>query len=380
MKSKYILIGACIALVLTLFPPKFPSFTFFEEKSVTEYNVDNLLKNGDFEQSLDSWDYDDGIFWSNDGGKESSGGLRLNTPEVTVKSKTVRVKSAKQCLSIDGGATYSIEASFRYADTLPQKSTSNRIHITWHDKDNCSGGGQYGGYIEPALKKRTWQQLSKGSLKPSLGARSAQIKVSQRQENNNHAEGFWDDIEFIETGYDALSDDASIGSSFYTKPISENYIENPAFESNLDSWLPRRSKRLTWRGIDDAKHGGVMAATLPNSRDNSIGTGSFNQCVNLGEYTRYELGAQVKVDANSSQRGGGRLRATWYEGNNCKGRYRSARGDADVDRDAVGWQELHVGELKPREGSKSVSIGIVHSIDGKGEHTLLWDNFYFRAY
>ena len=342
--------------------------------------VENLLKNGNFEQSLDSWDYDTGIFWSSDGGSNVSGGLLLNPPEVISESRIIHEKKVSQCVAIRGNSTYGIEASFRYLDTLPKKSTNNRIHLYWFDQANCSGGGQYGTYLEPNLEAQEWQRLSKKKLRPSLGARSAQIRIAQRQENNNNAEAYWDDVQFFETSRGRSNNDTSIGSRSYNQPIGDNYIKNSTFDSNLNSWAPKRSKRLNWRVDNDPKHGGVIAATLPNSRESSMGTGAFSQCVNLGTHSRYELGAQVRVDSNSSQRGGGRLRATWYEDLDCKGRYRAARHHVDVDRDANDWQDLHVSELTPKAGSKSVSIGIVHSIDGKGDHTLLWDNFYFRAY
>lgn len=87
----------------------------------------------------------------------------------------------------------------------------------------------------------------------------------------------------------------------------------------------------------------------------------------------------MKIDASSAKRGG-RLRATWYESVDCKGRNRAATRHVDVDRDAGDWQDLHVDEVTPQQGSKSVSIRVVHSIDGKGSHTLFWDDIYFRAY
>lgn len=340
----------------------------------------SLLKNGNFERSLEGWGYDTGIFWSDNGGIDEGGALLINPPEVVKESRVINAKGVEQCVSIRAGAIYGIEASFRYLEKLPQRPSVNRIHLTWYDGANCSQGGQYGGYVEPGLEANVWQQLLKRNLSPSLGARSAKIKVEQRQDGSNSAEAIWDNVHFFEISYQKPAPSSGIGSAVYTKEIGENTVQNPTFDNDINHWSPKRSDRLNWRLVDDVDHNGVMAATLTNTRDSSMGTGSFNQCINIGTHQRYQLGARVRIDLESAQRGGGRLRATWYQGLDCRGASRGARHHADVDRDSRTWQNLQVDDLVPLEGSKSVNIGIVHSIDGKGEHTLLWDNFYFRAY
>lgn len=341
---------------------------------------DNLLQNGDFEMSLQGWSFEAGVYWSDNGGEDGNGALLINPPEIISESRVIYAKSVEQCVLINGTSKYGIQALFRYLDRLPERPSVNRIHLYWYDSPDCSTGGQYGTYIEPNLEIQVWQNVFKSNLKPSLGAQSAQIRIEQRQDGNNNAEAIWDKVLFIEIEKGESVSDTETGTEVYTKPIGSNYLRNPTFDHGLSSWLPRQSPRLAHRVIDDAGHGGVIAATLPNERDGGLGTGSFSQCINIGMAERYELGAQVKVDPDSLQRGGGRLRATWYEGLDCKGRYRAARHNVDVDRDAIGWKDLHIDDLVPRRGSKSVNIGIVHSIDGKGEHTLLWDNFYFQAY
>ena len=239
-------------------------------------------------------------------------------------------------------------------------------------------GGQYGGYLEPNLEKQVWQKLLDLELTPSLGARSAQIRLEQRQDGNNNAQVYWDNVVFtiVKNGGDAgYSTFERSGDSL---PAGENYIKNASFDANLDHWRPQRSKRLNWQSSTDGASG-VIVASLSNSRESGMGTGSFKQCVNFGSEKSFQLGARVKVDPQSLQKGGGRLRATWYQDPNCKGRYRGARHHADVDKSTVGWQTLNVSELIPLPGSTSVSIGVVHSIEGAGEHILFWDDFYFRS-
>ncbi|MFT5260513.1 MAG: hypothetical protein ACI9J2_002122 [Saprospiraceae bacterium] len=88
----------------------------------------------------------------------------------------------------------------------------------------------------------------------------------------------------------------------------------------------------------------------------------------------------MKIAETSSERGGGRLRPTWYEHHDCKGSHRTSSRHADVDKDAGGWQTLFVDKLIPPQNSKSMAISIIHTIEGPGEHVMLLDDIYFRAY
>ncbi len=341
---------------------------------------DNLLNNGQFERSLEGWAFEDNTFWSSNAGMEEGGALIINAPEIDSESRAIYSKSVRQCIAIRNGAEFGLAANFNYPNELPARASVNRLHLIWFDSDNCSRGGQYGGYMEPSLETIGWQRLEKRDLTPALGAKSAQIKLEQRQDGNNSAPAVWDNVAFFQTAYNTPKPDSSIDRADYDRPLGENYIQNASFDRGIEAWSPKRSRRLDWRIVDSEKHQGVMSATIANKRDSSMGTGSFRQCINIGTRQRYELGAMVKVSPESRQRGGGRLRATWYEEPDCKGRYRSAKYHADVDPDVTDWQTLHIDKLVPRQAAKSVSVGIVHSIKGQGEHTLFWDDFYFRAY
>jgi len=61
--------------------------------------VKNLLHNRGFEQSLDGWDFDTGIFWSANGGSKGSG-LLLNSPEVISESKRIHVSELTPRLGV----------------------------------------------------------------------------------------------------------------------------------------------------------------------------------------------------------------------------------------------------------------------------------------
>lgn len=339
----------------------------------------SLLKNGDFEDSLNGWNYQTGVYWSDNGGKEKSGALLINAVEIESDSRIIHSKSVDQCIPLNNGSEFSIAANFRYLDTLPERPSVNRINVYWYDTKNCSRGGQFGSYAEPSLEKHNWQKIFRGSLVPALGAKAARIEIVQSQRGNNNAEAIWDNVSFAITSTlkPMISNDN--GASEYTKLLGENYLPNSSFDNNLQHWWPPQSTRLNWRYLDNTAEG-VMAATLPNDRDGSIGTGSFHQCVNIGTHQRFELGAKVTIAPESTNRGGGRLRPTWFEDLDCKGRHRTSSKHADIDPDNEGWQTLSVTQLTPLHNAKSVRISIIHSIKGRGEHTMLWDDFYFRAY
>ncbi len=342
----------------------------------------NLLKNGNFEDSLNSWNQQAGIFWSANSGKNKLGALLINAPQLEDKSKFIYAKSASQCVRINGGSSFAVKANFRYLDTLPDRASVNRIHVYWYDGLNCKRGGQYGDYLEPKLEKDRWQAIQKHNLIPSLGANSVLIKIEQSQRGNNNSVAIWDNVVLLETRYKKVDENLTAGNPQFDKPLGENYLLNATFNTNIEQWQSSRLPYLQWRPLplsDNAKNG-VMASTLENKRTSSMNEYVFKQCVNIGTNERYEFGAKVKIASESNQRGGGRLRATWYENENCKGRYRAVPKHIDVNEETKNWQTLHVNELTPPKGANSVNISFLHSIDGQGKHVLLWDDLFFRGH
>lgn len=343
-------------------------------------NGRNLLRNSAFDSSLDQWSYETGVFWSENGGTSESGALLINAPQIESKSRRIYSKSIDQCVRLGNGTMFSAEANFRYLDNLPQRPSVNRIHIYWYESLDCKKGGQYGSYLEPKLEENTWQKVSRNKLKPSLGAKAAKIIIEQRQDGNNNAEAIWDNISFFITSSKKTDARSKASVTEDTKPFGENYVLNSSFDVDLQYWWPNPSKRLQWRSLDGTERRGVMAAKLTNKRQVSLGTGSFSQCVNIGTHKRFKLGALVKVADESTQRGGGRLRPTWHEYRDCEGRSTTSGRHADIEKDEEGWQTLYVDQLIPKFDAKSVRISMIHSIDGSGEHLLLWDDVYFNAY
>ena len=342
-------------------------------------SIPNLLQNGSFESALNPWIAEEFATWSSGTGVDSSGALVINAPEITENSRFIYEKSVSQCVLLNTGVEFDLEASFQYPGAVSENSHANRINVIWYETADCSRGGQFGSYAEPQLVRSEWQRVARRGLVPALGAVAARIEIAQSQRGNNNAEAVWDDVVFTMTKSKVAEETPDTESAEFTRPVGENYVQNSRFDSNIDGWWPKPSKRLQWHDAGDP-HGGVIAASLPNESDSSMGTGAFSQCINIGSHTRFELGAMVKLDPSSTQRGGGRLRPAWYQGLNCAGRNSASGKHADVDKDANGWQSLVVRDLTPKFNAKSVRISVIHSIEGRGEHTLWWDDFYFRAY
>jgi hypothetical protein len=51
-----------------------------------------LLENGEFKKSLTAWNYETGVYWSDNGGTADSGALLLNAPQIETESKIIYEK------------------------------------------------------------------------------------------------------------------------------------------------------------------------------------------------------------------------------------------------------------------------------------------------
>lgn len=113
------------------------------------------------------------------------------------------------------------------------------------------------------------------------------------------------------------------------------------------------------------------------SKGSSIGTDAFRQCINIGNGRRFEFGGSFKRGPRSTQSGGGRLRLTWYEKENCAGRYRAG---ASVDpNESIEWKHLIGKTESPPNGATSVSMEAIQGIAGPVKFIAYWDDIYLRA-
>ncbi|MCP4232036.1 MAG: hypothetical protein GY770_00400 [Aestuariibacter sp.] len=350
-----------------------------EPKKITGANI---LLNGDFENKLKHWKVKFPIALVEGRGVDGSNALFMNALYIA-PSKYIYELSASECVKIGDAVRFSVEAMFKY-DSLPKKSSGHRLNLYWYEDENCSYRGQFASFLEPKLKPG-WQKVRRDSVQSSLNARSVQIQATQNQRSSAKettspdetpvlASAYWDNIAIIPTHLINTVEPYPNAVSPHTLPIGENYVKNGSFDEGKENW---KAYGDTWSKDEGYNHPGAIRTSL-ESTSSSIGAGAFSQCVNFGSNKHFEMGAYFKHGEESTQKGGGRFRAYWYEGEDCTGRGVSARLHDDT-KQIDGWQELKVVGLEPAKGSNSVSINVVKSIKGTGKHSAYWDDFYFKA-
>jgi len=101
-------------------------------------------------------------------------------------------------------------------------------------------------------------------------------------------------------------------------------------------------------------------------------------CVNIGENVQFNYGASVKKDETSTQTGGGRIRVSWNEKENCSGRSKTDGHSADFKGISV-WKNLEVNNLIVPSGTQRVLIELIQTIAGNGRFSVYWDDIYLKA-
>ena len=336
---------------------------------------ENLLKNHSFENQLIDWRIPLGAVWTNDGGVNNGGALIIHTDQAP-DDKYIHETVVSQCVPLSTGEKFKLSAEFRGLKT-PLAAHANRANVIWYESIDCTTGGQWGGFIEPKKHIHIWQKISSNNLTPALGAKSAKITIVQNGRYHNNADAYWDNIVFTPTEMFVQSEQDSsftIDESS-TMPLGNNQVLNGGFDRDISSWRP--GWPTEWSGI----HGDSLpgsAKVRAQSAYGTIGAGAFSQCVNFGSNTNFEMGASYRSDENSSQKGSGRLRITWYGDENCGGRAKTDTNHADPE-DVSGWQKLRISGLQAPPNSASAKIEIIQTVLGKGQHTVHWDDIYISA-
>lgn len=335
----------------------------------------NLLLNNLFENKLSDWRVPLGALWSVNGGVNNSGALVIHASKPP-DDKFIYETVVEQCVILNAGEKFGVSADVKLVKT-PLRASANRVNVIWYESTDCTTGGQWGAYIEPKAENFAWQKLSNTNLTPALGAKAAKITIVQNGRFSNDADVFWDNVVFSATEMFSQSVQPTVAASQdqFNLAIGENYILNGTFNENVESW--RHGWKTEWTSL----HGDVSAGAAmvkANSDSGSIGRSAFSQCVNFGNHSNFDLGASFKRDESSSQPGGGRLRLSWYQNNNCDGRSKTDIKWIDP-QDVAGWQRLKVTGLRPAENSRSASIQIIQTVSGKGDFTAYWDDIYFKA-
>ncbi|MBV1920510.1 MAG: hypothetical protein KUG73_07485, partial [Pseudomonadales bacterium] len=356
----------------------------------------NLLLNGNFESKSRFWKVDAPISWVSGEGVDGSGALRMSA-SYKEHSKYIYEVKAQECVQFKDTESFFVDAQFRY-DSLPKNGLGHRLEIIWYEDDHCSRGGQWGMYIDPKITPG-WQTLSKASVRPSLNARSVNVVVKQNQNTSvvklsaleelwvifldfigwgytpTLVSGYWDNISLTPTHIPSKSTAIAVRSSSHNLALGENYLKNGSFDKGVEHW--RISTDSEWAQEEGYLKSGSLYTTLV-SGSGPIGTGVSRQCINFGTESAFEMGVRFKRGERSTQEGGGRLRTTWFEEENCRGRSSISSRHADPEKIA-GWQELKVEKLVPPKGALSVKVSMIQSVMDKGEFSVYWDDVYFRA-
>ena len=343
---------------------------------------DNLVLNGTFNSGTKHWELGEGVKHNRFGGNKFSSALNMQA-SFKQKKPYIYESVAKQCISLqDNPAEFFILEADVKLDEIPKHLSSHRINLTWFKNAKCSSGGQYGWFLEPKVESG-WQHLVKNDFRRSLGSQSVLITIVQNRSTSLLADAEegatilaaakWDNIKLISRATQSYGDPVvSVDQN------KKNYILNNNFSEDTD-W--KHSKhRVTTSYVDFAGKNKSRAfrTNLVHEKEGGIGLGASNQCVNIPKKELFELGISYRVDESSTQKGGGRLRPTWYKFQNCKGASSTSTKHANIV-ESYDWVDLKIENLKAPEDVQSVRIELIQSIKGKGEYALFWDDAYLRA-
>lgn len=337
----------------------------------------NLLKNPSFENRLIDWKAPLGAAWSSNQGVQGSGGLIIQA-EIPPDDKYIHETTIEQCVPLGPGEKFQLKAKFKsetrlYGKYAKNVGIANRANVIWYETTDCSSGGQYGGYIE-AENIPGWQDLRGASLMPAFQARAAKITIVQNGRHARGYKGYWDDISFFASEvFEQSSKKLNKPDSEHTLASNQNYVINSGFNSNLEGWHAWRAK---WSARGNQSTG--SAKVTFTSKKGGLGAGALDQCVNIGENTIFDFGARVKIDPASTQQGGGRIRVSWNDKENCSGRSKTDTHWDDV-RDVDGWQTLEINDLVAPQGTHSAHLELIQTIKGPGRFSMYWDDVYFKA-
>ena len=338
----------------------------------------NLLKNASFENEFLDWHVPLGVSWSDNEGVNSSGVVVIQA-DIPPEDRFTHETKMWQCVLLPNGEKFQLKGEFKTEEVLSDKYAENapfvnRVNVIWYESKNCASGGQYGWFIEPK-NIYGWQSLKSVHLKPAFKAIAAKITIVQRGRYARGYKGYWDNISFaVSEVFQPSSQVVGKPDPRYTLMLNENYIRNGEFNNGVADWSARRAQ---WSTVGNQAPG--SAKVTFNSEKGSFGSGAMNQCVNVGENTKFDFGASVKRDEASTQSGGGRIRVSWNEKENCMGRVKADVHWADIDKERKGWQILEARGLIAPSGTQSVHIELIQSIAGPGTYSVFWDDVYFKA-
>ena len=338
----------------------------------------NRVQNAHFDQDLQFWtsQRDAQAFrWLGQDGHTKPGAVSVHaTPPENPQKNVVYEVELSQCVKLDRGKRYRFAASFKAMGAYTSR-TANRVNLIWHQSDDCSSYAQFAEYLEPDPQVVGWQRIMRENTLRALNARAALITIVQSRIGGNNQPAYWDDIELTPTELESSAAKTPVVNPRYTLPVGQNYLQNGEFQANLDRW--RYSGDTTWVAHVGSNSPGAARLAIV-SKKGGYGADSLSQCVNIGANKVYEAGAKVMIDPASTQEGGGILRLSWFEGEDCQGR-NQAGFKADRVKPMAGWQTLTINRIDAPPGAQSARIEITRGVDDTGLFAFYFDDVYFKA-
>jgi len=336
----------------------------------------NKIKNPGFNKGINFWHgtHDPQAFQhSTRYGNSLLGAVKVRSiPPKNPKKDYIYQAALSQCIELGQGKEYRFAASFKSIGKY-LKPHSNRVNLYWYQSSDCTTKGQFGAYLEPETNKNNWHRLVLNKRKRSLNAQSARIEIKQSRTSGDDATAFWDDIELTPVTFKI--EKPHIIHHQYTLPKEHNYLKNPDFIDGLNNW--RHSGDTQWVYSEGFKALGAARLGI-FSKQGGYGADSFSQCVNIGAHKIFTLGATVKVDPTSTQKGGGIFRLNWYENLNCTGRSQAGFKEDRVDY-KTGWQQLNIESIEVPKNTHSASIYFTRGVRDSGLFAYFIDDVYFKA-
>jgi len=328
----------------------------------------NLVKNPAFDKDLVEWTVPEYTWWEKKVGRSGSGAAIIQAVK-PAKNKYIYETSLEQCVTLQGNGDYGLSADLKLAG-LPDKTSGVRLNLYWYKSLDCKTWGSFATYLEPK-RQGGWQHLSRKNLTPTMGAVAALIKLTQNGRDSGSGKAIWDNVQFfpLKKSYAPVKTAKTDDLPHLASRV--NLIQNSGFSASVQGWYVSsgNSNQAVWSmgaGI------GALKATIKSS-DKSLGTHVASQCVALGQQRNYTLGARFLRDTQSNQKGGGRLRLTWFAEGDCHGAASPIWRHADPE-DRGGWQSLVVEKLVAPAQARSARVELIQSVRGAGKFIGYWDD------
>jgi hypothetical protein len=339
----------------------------------SQQHIYNLVKNSSFDIDLKDWTVPEYTWWEEYRGTLDSGAAIIQAVKPP-DDQYIHETSMAQCIPLQGNGEYGLSANVKL-DGLPKKASAVRVNLYWYKSLDCKTWGSFATYLEPKYKGE-WQHLSREGLTPTMGAVAALVKLTQNGRHSDNGKAIWDNIQFFPMRKTNNSEPSFSNHDLTNLTLGVNLTRNSGFRYDVDGWHVSQGES-SWGEWSENAGIGALKATV-KSFSKSRGVHIASQCVALGQQRSYTLGARFLRDVRSNQKGGGRLRLTWYSKDDCKGASSPIWRNADP-KDIAGWQSLAVDKLIAPAQARAARVELIQSVKGAGKFIGYWDDVVLMA-